>query len=80
MTIYSSEAIASTFASTYLGLLPLFVFWRLRKRSSSIQISNQERWTTYLIAGAISVMHLSEIAKTAYLVAIDGEQNELTRQ
>ena len=79
MTAYSSEAIASTFASTYLGLLPLFVFWRLRKRSAGIEISKQERWTTYLIAAAISVMHFSEIAKSAYLVAIDSEQNEITR-
>ena len=80
MPAYSSEAVISTIASTYLGLLPLFVFWRLRKRSAGIEISKQERYTTYLIATAISVMHFCEIVKTAYYLALDNPDNEASRQ
>jgi hypothetical protein len=58
--------VVATLNSIYLGALPLFVGWRLKRLEEDVPVTRGERKTTYAIIACVTALHIVEGMKGAF--------------
>jgi hypothetical protein len=58
--------VVSTLNSIYLGALPIFVGWRLKRLEQDVPVTRGERKATYAIIACVTFLHIAEAMKGAY--------------
>lgn len=58
--------IISSLAATVIGILPIFVGWRMTMQERDYPLSKQEKNVNYTIMACVGLMHVAEALKAAY--------------